>query len=192
MRTPSPQIAENAVAEKLQAAARHAEQAAAELAAVQAEVASREHNSPVAESSPSEEPPSEPAVHAEGEEHLRSDPTMTLLMDALHEGRDIGHYGRLTFAMVARHFLTEDEVIAYLASDKDFSEEQARLMLHQVMERDYNPPRRERLLQWQSEQDFQFVHADDPDSGNLYRNLKFPTKTYEHIEGYEAAKSEAA
>jgi len=33
----------------------------------------------------------------------------------------IGHYGRLVFAMVARH-LSEDELISYLNQDSDFSE----------------------------------------------------------------------
>ena len=127
-----------------------------------------------------------------GVEELRKDPMMTTLLDALDAGQDVGHYGRLTFSMVARHFLPHDEVLAWLTKDQDFGEEQARLMLHQVEGRDYSPPRRERLLEWQSEQEFQFLDPHDPDSGNLYRNLKFPQAIYEHIGHYQEAKSESA
>ena len=127
-----------------------------------------------------------------GEAELRKDPMMTTLLDALNDGKDVGHYGRLVFAMVARHFLPHDEVLAWLTKDRDFSEAQARAMLQQVDGRDYTPPKRERLLQWQAEQDFPFLDAADPDSGNLYRNLKFPTEIYDHIEHYQEAKAEAA
>ena len=127
-----------------------------------------------------------------GEAELRKDPMMTTLLDALNDGKDVGHYGRLVFAMVARHFLPHDEVLAWMTKDRDFSEAQARAMLQQVEGRDYTPPKRERLLQWQSEQDFPFLDTADPDSGNLYRNLKFPTEIYNHIEHYQEAKAEAA
>ena len=36
---------------------------------------------------------------------LQAEPMMAHLMDSLDSGRDIGHYGRLVFAMVAHHFL---------------------------------------------------------------------------------------
>ena len=124
-----------------------------------------------------------------GVEELRKDPMMATLLDALDAGQDVGHYGRLVFSMVARHFLPHDEVLAYLTKDEDFGEEQARLMLHQVEGKDYSPPRRERLIQWQGEQEFQFMDPHDPDSGNLYRNLKFPQEIYEHIGHYQEAKS---
>jgi hypothetical protein len=58
-----------------------------------------------------------------GEEALRKDSMMAHLLDSLEAGKDIGHYGRLVFAMVARHFLPEDEVVGWLTRDKDFSEE---------------------------------------------------------------------
>ena len=41
-------------------------------------------------------------------DNLRDSPMMAHLMDALEEVTDIGHYGRLTFAMSARHFMKED------------------------------------------------------------------------------------
>lgn len=130
---------------------------------------------------------------AAGEEELRKDSMMAHLLDSLEEGKDIGHYGRLIFAMVARHFLSEDEVLAYLTKDRDFSEEQAELMLRQVEARDYNPPRRERILEWQSQQEFPILpNTDDPDCGNVYRSLKFPTEMYQHIEQYQEEKMEAA
>ncbi len=124
-----------------------------------------------------------------GVDELRKDPMMATLLDALEAAQDVGHYGRLTFSMVARHFLPHDEVLAWMTKDQDFTEEQARVMLHQVEGRDYSPPRRERLLEWQSEQEFQFIDPHDPDSGNLYRNLKFPQEIYQHIGHYQEAKS---
>ncbi len=113
-------------------------------------------------------------------------------MDSLDAGTDIGHYGRLVFAMVARHFLPHEEVVTWLTKDRDFSAEQAQQMLHQVEGRDYSPPRRERLLEWQREQEFQFLDSADLDSGNLYRNLTFPQEIYEHIGHYQEAKASSS
>ena len=124
-----------------------------------------------------------------GEEELRKDPMMANLLDSLSAGTDVGHYGRLVFAMVARHFLPHEQVLGYLTKDNDFSDEQATAMLRQVEGRDYNPPRRDRLMEWQREQEFQFMDPSDPDSGNLYRNLKFPQEIYDHIGNYQEAKS---
>lgn len=127
-----------------------------------------------------------------GEEQLRGSDVMGHLMDALNEGKDIGHYGRLVFAMTARHFLSEDEVVEWLKKDRDFSEEQARALYLQVQGRDYSPPKREKLLSYQSQQDFPIVpNPDDPDSGNLYRDLKFPEHVYDHISEYYEEKAEA-
>jgi len=124
-----------------------------------------------------------------GEEELRKDSMMAHLLDSLAAGKDIGHYGRLVFAMVARHFLPHDEVLAWLTKDPDFGAEHARLMLRQVEGRDYNPPKRERILDWQRQQEFPILpHPEDPDCGNLYRNLKFPEEIYQHIEEYQEAK----
>jgi hypothetical protein len=49
--------------------------------------------------------------------------------------------------MVAHHFLESDELVEWLLKAGDTDE-------HQVEERGYNPPRRERILEWQSQQDF--------------------------------------
>jgi hypothetical protein len=114
----------------------------------------------------------------------RSD-VMAHLLDALEGGKDIGHYGRLVFAMVGRHFLSEDDLVGYLTHDKDFSEEDARALYLQVQERDYNPPKRERILEWQAQQDFPICpNADDPSACNVYRDLQFPDQVYEHIQEF--------
>jgi hypothetical protein len=127
-----------------------------------------------------------------GEEALRKDSMMGHLLDSLEAGKDIGHYGRLVFAMVARHFLPEDEVVGYLTRDQDFSEEQAEVMMRQVESRDYNPPKRERILEWQGQQEFPILpNPEDADCGNLYRNLKFPEAVYEHIGQYQEEKIKA-
>ena len=132
------------------------------------------------------------AAEGGGEEELRKDSMMAHLLDSLEAGKDIGHYGRLVFAMVARHFLPEDEVVGWLTRDKDFSEEQAEVMMRQVESRDYNPPRRERIVEWQAQQEFPILpNPEDPDCGNLYRNLKFPEAVYEHIGEYQEEKMAA-
>lgn len=124
------------------------------------------------------------------EVELRKSKTMAHLIDALEEGKDIGHYGRLVFAMVARLFLSEDEVVDYLQQDKDFSEAEARALYHQVESKGYNPPKRDRILEWQQQQDFPICpDADDPDACNLYRELTFPDQVYEHISEYYEHKS---
>ena len=127
-----------------------------------------------------------------GEVELRKDSMMAHLLDSLDAGKDIGHYGRLVFAMVTRHFLPHTEVISWLTRDPDFKEEDAELMLRQTEGRDYSPPRRERLLEWQSKQEFPILpNADDPDCGNLYRNLTFPEQVYSHIGHYQEQKRES-
>ena len=131
-------------------------------------------------------------VAGDGEQELRKDSMMAHLLDSLEAGKDIGHYGRLVFAMVARHFLPHEEVLAWMMKDKDVDEEKATLMLRQVEGRDYNPPRRDKILEYQSKQDFPIIpKVDDPDSGNLYRNLKFPEEIYDHIGHYQEAKLES-
>src|SRR5436305_14365960 len=87
------------------------------------------------------------------EESLGDSPMMAHLLDALEAGTDIGHYGRLTFVMVARHFLEEDKIVDFLAHQPDQNEEDARALFLQVKAHDYNPPKRERILQWQAQQD---------------------------------------
>ena len=126
---------------------------------------------------------------------LRDSPMMAHLLDALEQGTDIGHYGRLTFAMIARHFMAEDELVGLLAKQPDQDETQARALLMQVQQKDYNPPKREKILDWQAQQEFPIIpNSDDPNSGNVYSELKFPEGIYEHIQEYyeERAVAQAA
>ncbi len=126
-------------------------------------------------------------------EELRANSMMAHLLDALANGEDIGHYGRLVFAMVARHFGSDDDVVATLRQDRDFSEEDARALVTQVEGADYNPPKRAKILEYQAQQDFPIIpNPDDPDAGNLYKNLKFPDHVYEHISQYREAKAHSA
>jgi hypothetical protein len=116
---------------------------------------------------------------------------MAHLLAALEDGTDIGHYGRLTFAMVARHFLEEEELIGLLSGQPDMDEPAARALLLQVKARDYNPPSRERILEWQAQQDFQICPwPDDPNACNLYRELDFPPEIYENIEDFWQEQAE--
>jgi hypothetical protein len=50
--------------------------------------------------------------------------------------RDVGHYGRLVFAMVARHFLSEGDLIALL-QNPDINDHEARSLYLQVQGKDY-------------------------------------------------------
>jgi hypothetical protein len=123
-------------------------------------------------------------------EQLRSSPTMAHLLDALEARRDIGHYGRLVFAIVARHFVEEEELLTLLTRDPDFDEGEARGLLDQVRSRGYSPPRREKLLEFQSHQEFPICpNSEDPDACNLYRELNFPEDVYEKISTYHEQKA---
>lgn len=123
---------------------------------------------------------------------LRQSPMMTHLLDALDAGKDIGHYGRLTFAMVARNFVERDELIGLLAKDGDTDKAKAGALVEQVEAREYNPPRREKILQWQKEQDFPICPTpDDPDTCNVYTELNFPDDLYQDIEEYREERFEA-
>jgi hypothetical protein len=125
-------------------------------------------------------------------EELRSEPMMAHLFEALEQGQDIGHYGRLVFVMIARHFMSDDELVAWLCKDTSCDENKARALVRQVESRDYNPPRRERILEWMREQKFPICPSpDDPDACNVYRSFRFPREVYENIERYQEQKAEA-
>jgi DNA primase large subunit len=125
-------------------------------------------------------------------EDLRQSPMMSHLLDALGNGEDIGHYGRLVFAMIARHFVGDDELVELLTKDRDADEQEIRAMVQQVGEKGYSPPRRERILQWQSQQDFQIcLNPDDPDACNVYNELQFPDEVYESIQEYQEKRQTA-
>jgi hypothetical protein len=124
-------------------------------------------------------------------DQLRKNDMMCHLLDALAAGKDIGHYGRLVFAMVGQYFLDDDELIAHLSKCEGFDEEQARALVMQVKQRGYSPPKREKILQFQQQQDFPICPSDDPDGCNVYKNLTFPPQVYEHIQEYYREKANA-
>lgn len=122
---------------------------------------------------------------------LEKNHMMAHLTRALDDGKDIGHYGRLVYAIVARHFLSDDELVAQLAKDRDFAEEDARGLVQQVQERDYSPPGRNKIMEYQAKQDFPIMpDTQDPDEGNVYRDLEFPQQVYDHISEYHQQKAE--
>ena len=123
---------------------------------------------------------------------LRRSPMMVHLMDALKKGEDIGHYGRLTFAMVAHHFVEPDELVRLLEQDKTMDTAQAKSLVQQMETRNYSPPRRERILEWQAQQDFPICpNPDDPDACNPYAELEMPDAVIEHIEEYREQQFDA-
>jgi hypothetical protein len=110
---------------------------------------------------------------------------MSNLLDAMDRGEDIGHYGRLVFVMVARHFLSEEELIEQLTKDKDCDRAKAQSLIRQVEARGYNPPRPERILDWMNKQGFPICDANDgAESCNVYKSLEFPREVYEKIASY--------
>ena len=123
---------------------------------------------------------------------LRRSPMMVHLMDALKKGEDIGHYGRLTFAMVAHHFVEPDELVRLLEQDKTVDTAQAKALVQQMETRNYSPPRRERILEWQAQQEFPICpNPDDPDACNPYAELEMPEAVIEHIEEYREQQFDA-
>ena len=125
-------------------------------------------------------------------EDLRQSPMMNHLLEALDRGEDIGHYGRLTFVMIARHFVSDDELVELLTKDRDADEQEIRALVQQVEDKGYSPPRRDRVLEWQSQQDFQICpNPDDPDACNVYNELSFPDEVYESIQEYQEKRQTA-
>lgn len=122
---------------------------------------------------------------------LEKNHMMAHLTEALNKKQDIGHYGRLVYAIVGRHFMSDDELVKQLSKDKDFDEEQARGLVQQVQERDYSPPGRAKIMEYQTKQDFPILpDTDNPDEGNVYRDLDFPQHVYDHISEYHQHKAE--
>lgn len=126
----------------------------------------------------------------DGIELLRRNRMMSHLVDALDRGEDIGHYGRLVFAMVAHHFLPSEDLVTWLMKDASMDEAHAAALDDQVRSRHYNPPRRERIVEWQRQQAFPICpHLDDPGEANVYRDLELPEDVYESIEAYHEQRA---
>ena len=119
-------------------------------------------------------------------EDMRQSPMMGHMLDALDNGEDIGHYGRLVFAMIGRHFVSNDELVELLTKDEDADEQEIRALVQQVEDKGYSPPRREKILEFQDQQDFLICpNPDDPDACNPYAELQFPDEVYESIQEYQ-------
>lgn len=118
-------------------------------------------------------------------EELKQSAMMSHLIGALDRGQDIGHYGRLVFVMVGRFFLSDQELLDYMTKDKDCDEEKAREIIRQVEAKGYNPPKRERVIEWMNQQDFPICEdAENPNSCNIYKEVNFPPEVYEKISSY--------
>lgn len=116
---------------------------------------------------------------------LRQSTMMSHLLDALNHREDIGHYGRLVFVMIARYFLSDEEVVGQLTKDPDCDEQKAWGLVKQVEARGYNPPKRERILEWMDQQNFPICDAQDrKEACNVYKSLDFPPEVYEKISAY--------
>jgi hypothetical protein len=71
-------------------------------------------------------------------------------------------------------------------------EGEAKSLVQQVVSRDYNPPSRQRILEWQARQDFPICpDPDDPNACNVYRDLDLPEEVIEHIEEYREQQFDA-
>ena len=127
-------------------------------------------------------------------ERLRKNHMMNHLADALEAGKDIGHYGRFTFASVARHFMAPKDLAEYLAQDKDEDLEEAMSLVHQVNDADYSPPGPAKIRKWNEEQDFPILPPDHDtsDDANVYQDLDFPEHVYDKINAYHREQAEAA
>ena len=125
---------------------------------------------------------------------LKKNHMMRHLAEALEGGEDIGHYGRFTFASIARHFMKPDDLAKYLAKDEDEAIEDARALVHQVNDADYSPPGPAKIRKWNEEQDFPILPPDHPtsDDANVYQDLDFPDHVYDKINAYHREQAEAA
>ena len=81
---------------------------------------------------------------------------------------------------------TLDELVELLTKDHDADEQEIRAMVQQVQDKGYSPPRREKILEFQEQQDFEICpNPDDPDACNVYNELQFPDEVYESIQNYQ-------
>jgi hypothetical protein len=81
--------------------------------------------------------------------------------------------------MIGRHFVSNDELEELLTKDHDTDGQEMRALVQQVEEKGYSPPGREKILEYQSQQDFPI--CPDPDACNPYAELQFSDEVYESI-----------
>lgn len=123
---------------------------------------------------------------------LTDAPMMKHLLDALRAGTDIGHYGRLTFVMVARYFMDEDELRELLERQPGVAKGDALALVAEVKQRDYSPPQRDTILRWQQRQPFPICpDSGDPHACDVYHYLQFPESVYSHIQEFYMEQAEA-
>ena len=126
-------------------------------------------------------------------ETLKKDRMMAHLIATLDSGHSIGHYGRLVFAMVGSAFPGTRRTRRVLCKDPECDHVRANSLVEQVESRGYNPPKRERILEWMQKQEFPLCpDTGDPSQCNVYRNLDFPKEVYERIEQFHEERNEAA
>lgn len=128
-----------------------------------------------------------------GLSELKASPMMAHLIHSIEERKDIGHYGRLVFVIVGRYFLEESTIVKMISTQPDMGETRARALVLQAASRNYNPPSRERVLEWQRLQEFPICpEADDPNGCNVYRELTFPEGVYEDIQDLWEKKAKSS
>ena len=116
---------------------------------------------------------------------LRKNRMIEHLVENLEAGKDVEHYGRLVFAMVARHFLGEDEIVSYLAKSPGSSPEAVRAFVRNVADQAHNPPSPTTIHEWQRLQAFPICpDPDDPSACNVYADLALPASVYESVERF--------
>ncbi|HZS93502.1 MAG TPA: hypothetical protein VFA78_01795 [Chloroflexota bacterium] len=125
--------------------------------------------------------------------NLTDSPLMQHLLDSLKAGKDIGHYGRLTFVMVAQWFMDDNDIVSLLEKERDVSNDDARALVAEVKAHKYVPPKPQTIQQWQQMQDFSICpQSDDPNACNVYDHLQFPDKVYDEIGEYWEDRVESA
>jgi hypothetical protein len=80
-------------------------------------------------------------------DELRRNPMIAHLLDALDKGKDIGHYGRLTFATVGHHYLDRGELVEILSKGKGADEGDLRCLVHHAVTRGFHVPTWEQILE---------------------------------------------
>src|SRR5690349_19493278 len=90
------------------------------------------------------------AIFSAGRPALAASPTVARWLQALEAGQDIGHFGRLAFVSIARHFLSTEELASLLAGQPHSDQAKAQKLIERVCQRGYSPPTRPRLLEWQA------------------------------------------
>lgn len=120
-------------------------------------------------------------------ERMSDSPMMAHLLESLEAGVDIGDFGRLAFIIIARYFMDEGEIVSLIASQPEMDQKKALALLNHIRYEDYRPPRREQILEWQAIQDFAICpDAEDPESCDVYRQLRFPDEVYASLKEWTA------